>query len=658
MQFISYRSWYYNFKSTSNVIIHISIRFAKLITCFETLVCLLQYIQIHYMTLLFWQKLKQQISGNWRLFVISLFVAGSCANPVAPTGGPRDSDPPKMLRSVPENGSVNFKENEITIYFDEYIQLKGLQQSFLSSPPFKKVPETRVKGKSLVIRLTEELRDNTTYTLFFGNSITDLNEGNPIQNFRYVFSTGPVLDSMEIAGKVMNAYSLKPEKDIFVMLYDDFRDSIPYLERPYYVSKTDDDGLFYFTNLRNVPYKIFALSDMNANLIYDLPNEEIAFIKDSVYPVISSVSSQFIITTPDEAINTNIIEHPGSEQNKKELPLIVESGIQEKNNKDSLRIKNKHDELQLYLFVESDLTQGLQKADYYHPDRLIFTFRQPVEDLTIRLIPETDSMWYLTELNKTSDTLYYWLTEIERDSLKLELGAKDLETDTIQIPLVKLHKYRSEEENSTIKLDVRHNVSRSKPFNLNEPVTLIFSEPISDFQKDRIQLMEDSVIIEPKIRFTDEIKRTLSINHSWKDTTAYSLLIPDSVFTSIYGSCNDTLNQTFKTRASDDYANLKIKLDHDLKNGQLLIMLFDDHNAVIKQTTINVNEKEVVFSFLLPGKYFVRAIYDSNSNGKWDSGNYLNKKQPEKVFALEKTIELRSNWDLEETLIIPDIKDQ
>ncbi|HHN48750.1 MAG TPA: hypothetical protein ENN08_07490, partial [Bacteroidales bacterium] len=140
---------------------------------------------------------------NWIQLSFVCLMLAACANPVAPTGGPRDTDPPVILRSEPENGSVNFDAREIRIWFDEFIQLRGLSQKFLSSPPFIKVPETRIRGKSLVIRFDEELRPNTTYTLFFGDAIADFTEGNAIPNFRYIFSTGPVLDSMELSGKLV-----------------------------------------------------------------------------------------------------------------------------------------------------------------------------------------------------------------------------------------------------------------------------------------------------------------------------------------------------------------------------------------------------------------------------------------------------------------------
>ncbi len=605
---------------------------------------------------LVWSQVILQKLSYWQSLVIILIIVGSCANPVAPTGGPRDTEPPRIMHSQPENGSINFKEKEIIIWFDEFIQLKGIQQEFLSSPPFQKVPEIRVRGKSLIIKLGEELLPNTTYTLFFGNAISDFNEGNTLPNFRYVLSTGNVLDSMEIAGMVINALTLKPEKEIYVMLYDNYKDSVPYLERPYYLSKTDKNGLFNFTNLRNIPYKIFALRDMNANLIFDLPNEEIAFKNELIYPKVAALSAKDTINTSQDSIGSDQSEKSGFKQISRNPNEIRKSGIISGTFEDSLMILKKHIDLPLYLFLEADSIQRLQKAEYHHPDKLIFTFRLPVRELSIVPIPDFDTTWNIAEFNKTRDTLYYWLTSIDRDSLVLEVSEKHLKADTIVISLVKLNSYRMEKEKDTtfIKLAVRSNISRSNPFHLHESIILDFDEPIAEIRPEMIELLEDSVRIEPEIRFTDEVRRKLTINHGWKDTTNYSLFIPGISFTSIYGHSNDTLHQIFKTRSSSDYANLKINFEHNVDQGQLILVLLDERANILQQRPVDLNDLQANFTFLLPGKYHVRLIHDSNANNHWDSGYYIYKIQPERIYDLGKTIELRGNWDVEETFTVPE----
>lgn len=631
------------------------------------------------------QELLNKIRAR-HLAAIALLILAACANPVAPTGGPRDTDPPVILRSDPENGSVNFDAGEIRLTFDEFVQVRGLSQQFLSSPPFQKVPQTRIRGKTLSIRLDEELRDNTTYTLFFGNAISDFNEGNAIPNYRFIFSTGPVLDSMELKGRVVNAKTMAPEKDVFVMLYDEYHDSIPLLERPYYISRTNDKGDFTFTNLRNIPYKIFALRDVNANLIYDQPNEEIAFLNELVHPV-APVKPPKTKTKPanDTLIyerdhihenDTIIIQPEDNGHDHEHSETVHEDGqkldvtdqeIQIVNDtielisdsiamlRDSIALEEQFKALTLFLFTEVDSVQRLEKSEYLHPNRLRFVFRFPVQELVINPIPPFDETWKLPEMSSKSDTLIYWLLDIERDSLFLEVSASKMETDTLRLSLSGMHTYREEKKSDTTLtwLDIKTNFPRSGPFDINEPVILSFSEPLDSISAERIVLLEDSVRVEPEIKFLDELQRSLMINHTWKDTTSYDLLIPDSVFIGIYRNYNDTLQNKFKTRMLSDYGNLKLKIDHSFEEGQLIVELLDDKGKTLKRKIIGLEKEVIDFKFLIPGKYKVQLIHDANANGRWDTGVYLKGIQPEKVYMFGKELELRANWDLEETFTVP-----
>jgi len=595
--------------------------------------------------------IKQFISQSAvvNCITIALVIIASCANPVAPTGGPKDVDPPLIIRSVPENGSVNFDADEIHITFNEFIQIRGLHQQFLSSPPFLKVPETRLRGKTLTIKLTEELRENTTYTLFFGNAIADFNEGNPIQNFRYVFSTGPILDSMELKGKVLNALTHSPEKEVFVMLYDIYEDSIPLKKRPYYISRTNDKGEFSFTNLRDIPYKIFALRDVNANLIYDQPNEEIAFLPERVIPHAPPVTFTKSDTLRDlsmPALNGQLEEGAEAEQKEDE--------IEGNNQTDTLVIAGEQQELLLYLFQEIDSTQRITKAEFLHPNRLQLIFRYPARELQVNPIPPFDEKWSRVELSQKADTAWFWLLNPERDTLVLEVQASKLNTDTLRIPLARFHAYRQEKTAgiSASFLEVRTNLPRTGPFHIYEPVLLTFSEPLQSIDTARIMLLEDSVQVRPAIDFLNETQRVLSVGYTWKDTTTYLLRIADSAFAGIYGSINDTLKYGFKTRGRSDYGNLKINLEHRFVQGQLIAELLDDKGRMLRQSIIPLDQAGFEFRFLLPGKYQVKLIHDENMNGKWDTGIYLDGRQPEAVYFFDKILDLRANWDLEETFTI------
>lgn len=609
--------------------------------------------------------------------MIVLLILAACANPVAPTGGPRDTEPPVILHSEPENGSVNFDAAEIRLTFNEFIQLKNLSQQFLSSPPFIKTPETRLHGKSLIIKLTEELRPNTTYTLFFGNAISDFNEGNALDNYRFVFSTGPVLDSMELKGKVINAKTLTPEKEVFVMLYDRYEDSIPMLERPYYISRTNDKGDFTFTNLRDIPYKIFALRDVNANLIYDQPNEEIAFLATEVYPyaplkprITDTITGGDTLVQEKEyikVIDTLLLHHPEDElsldlddaDDKEEYEvvlverdsLILQDSIAAS---DSLDIALQTKILTLYLFNEVDSTQRLVRSEYLNPNRLQFIFRFPVKDLTINPKPSFEDEWKIIETNSNADTITYWILDIERDSIALEVSASRMKTDTLRIALTQMHTYRADKQSDTTKtwLEIKSNLPRTGPIDIHEPIKLTFNEPVESFDLEKVLLLEDSIRVEPDIQFFDEARRIAFLHHTWKDSTMYDLLIPDSSFFGIYGHSNDTLQQGFKTKKHSDYGNLVINLEHDFLQGQLIVELLDDKGKILQQKISGLEQKQIRFAFLAPVKYQIKLTHDINSNNRWDTGVYPSH-QPERVYVFDKILELRANWDLEETFTVP-----
>ncbi len=227
---------------------------------------------------------------NGIYFLAACYLLVSCANPVTPSGGPKDTEPPKFVKSEPPIFSRNFDAEKIKITFNEFIQLKDINNQVIISPPMTIMPEFKLKGKSLVIDIQDELKGNTTYNIFFGSAIVDLTENNPLENFQFIFSTGDVIDSLSIDGQVYNAFDLTPVKNVNIMLYTNNNDtivfdSLPYFVRPYYMTKTDESGNFSLKNLADQPYKIFALSDMNGNMIYDQPSELIGFINDTIVPI-------------------------------------------------------------------------------------------------------------------------------------------------------------------------------------------------------------------------------------------------------------------------------------------------------------------------------------------------------------------------------------
>jgi len=216
------------------------------------------------------------------VLIIMALLLNACAQVVPLSGGEKDIEPPKEIQSVPSNQSINFSTKTISIGFNEYIRLQNLASQLIVSPLMDKTPEISLHGKKVIIKIKSQLLPNTTYSINFGSAIADITENNKIPNYKYVFSTGSHIDSLSISGHVVNAFNLKEEDKVYVLLYDNFEDSIPLKKMPRYVAITNKKGAFTITNIAKGKYKLFALKDINSNYIYDLPNEQIAFKSDTL----------------------------------------------------------------------------------------------------------------------------------------------------------------------------------------------------------------------------------------------------------------------------------------------------------------------------------------------------------------------------------------
>jgi len=303
--------------------------------------------------------------ANSILLSLSIF-AFSCANIVTPTGGPKDITPPKVTKSNPSDKGTNFSARTISIDFDEFVKLKDAFKQVTVSPYMKELPELKLRGKSLIVHFNDSLKENTTYTISFGNAIVDITEGNPLSNYSYSFSTGNTFDSLTFEGTVVNAYTLKPESGVYVMLYSSLYDSVPYKITPHYLALTDASGKFKLQNLRDNSYKIFAIKDADGDMLFSQPTEDIAFTDTLVKPEISDT--------------TKI---------------------------DSLRKNTQH---KLFLFRELPTVQKLLKSNANAFGKAVFVFRLPVSDLKIRSLKyNLNPSDYITEYSQNRDTLTLWL---------------------------------------------------------------------------------------------------------------------------------------------------------------------------------------------------------------------------------------------------------
>ncbi len=597
---------------------------------------------------------------------ITFALISACANVVAPSGGPKDVTPPTVLRSNPPNYSTNFSGKTIRFYFDEYVELKNINQKLLISPPLQTQPEFRLRGKSLIMEINpDELKPNTTYNVFFDDAIADLNEGNAIQNFRFVFSIGDFLDSLSVKGNIFEAFSLKPEKNIFVMLYDSIYDSVPYLEKPVYVSKTNDKGDFEMNFIKPGEYKLFAMEDINSSYTFDLPNERIAFFDSLVIPVFSGHPHKPIVpdvTTEEDATETKdslIIEQtPRKRSQNAETDSVSFDNIENENEEiveeDSV-LKPELPFYKLALFQEEDTMQKISNVSMIQKDVMMIVFRIPTDKATFNDIRKPiENHQYFNELNKTNDTLFVWFNNFDRDSLFLEISDRNAIIDTVNIST----EYRERTQRGRApredvkRITFKNNIASGGNLAYFDTLEIYSNNPILEINKRKILLFKnDTIPITADLEVFGTANRKIRLNAEIEQDGIYKLLLLDSCVTDIYGFSHDTLKLNFKTDNEEVYGKIILTLSIPEAQHQYILQLIDDKLEVVSEKIIT-KSGTLSFPNLKPNKYSFKIIEDQNNDGKWTPGRYLKLRQPEIVKFYKETIQLRQNWEMESEWIL------
>lgn len=597
-------------------------------------------------------------------------VCWACAQQGSPAGGPRDEEPPMILESDPPNYSIHFEARKIRITFDEYIVIDNVNQELIVSPPMEEKPEVKLKKKSLIIEFEEDLKANTTYTFNFGSAIKDLHEGNVLLNFEYVFSTGDVLDSLSVRGTLKYAHDLSvPEEPISIMLYNDLRDSVPLTDIPLYVGRSDDSGVFSVNNLRADVYKVFALKDGNNNFLFDLPTEEIAFLDTSL--IVSAEFARFLLkssglidTVPE--IDTMPEINTMAEINKMAEPvstdstaLVSDSIVDRGPDLNAIYID-------LELFTEETDIQYI--SDYNRDDRrrLQMVFARPLSDtFHYHTLPVEvpGSIEYLEDFSRERDSLTLWIRDsihykLDTLSLQVNFTVKDTSNQYVVLTDTLRFLYREKKVDSRKKtvqedqpetLDIR-TLRKGGTQDLHRDLAIGLSLPLRGITDSLIHLyhLPDSVEIEVPIgiRMDSTVLNRAWISSSWESAAQYRMQILPGAFTSIYPPVHDTIDVTFSTRDSEYYGKILLSLEN-VKTHTIIQLLSRD--KVMAEKTVDA-DGTYTFSNLVPQDYKLKFIHDSNGNGKWDTGNYLKKLQPESVEILPVTITVRSNWDHDVTM--------
>ena len=580
-------------------------------------------------------KLKYLFICLGLLFVA--FLNHHCANAVAPTGGPKDTTPPVVVGAMPENHNTNFIGKKIEITFDEFITLENANQNVMISPPMSEKPDIKLKNKTVVIKFKEDLVPNTTYTINFGAAIKDLHEGNPFKDYVYSFSTGDHIDTLSIAGKLLNAEDKKPVEGAYVGLYADDRDnldSLPMTTAPNYITKTDKDGNFRLNGLANKHYLVFALKDANANLYFDLPNESVAFL-DSLVPA-SYPQSPLPKPATDSTMTDSLTMHVDS--------LVVETKTTTKFDQNAFK-------LTLEMFTEVDSTQMLLEKKLVEEGLLRFVFRHPAKEaviMTPEMLPDTFNL--VTTHSVAYDTVWWYFTPNVKDSLWVQVKYDTLINDSSRYSL----KFKETKANRRLKrepekLKVSSNLIGRDGLIQGDTLILKFSEPIVRYaMRDSAIFKCDTLVFYDTLAFEPVDGQGLEYRMTtpFSADSSYSIEIPDSVFFGIRNRTNDIIKLDFHVLKDDEYGNIYITVVPPKGMKQVVVQLMNENEKVLKEQIITKKE-EVMFDYLMPAKYKLRAILDADGNGKWSTGNYHRHCLPETIVNYKDPLDLKAGWDID-----------
>lgn len=514
----------------------------------------------------------------------------SCAKRGSITGGAKDTIAPTLKSSFPENYSIKFQGNKIKLVFDENIKLKDLNKQLIISPPMKNEPLIipTTPTKNLTITIKDTLLPNTTYSLNFGQSIADNNEGNPYNQFKYVFSTGDYIDSLALGGKVKDAYDKEVASFVSVMLYEaneKFNDSTIYKENPRYVTNTLDSlKTFRLENLKAGKYFLIALKDNNKNNKFNPKSDRIGFNKE-------------VVTIP----NDTVFE---LELFKEDLPFKAIKPVQVSGNR---------------------LILGFEGKENSKGEKPKIILKNKDE-----IIPSV-----VTKIAK-KDSLQVWFKPLKIDSLSLKIEKGNYKKDfNFKI---------KNQKNDTLNLKA----VQSGILNFRDRFTLESSTPLVKFDKSKIKLIDkDSTAVNFTTAY-DEYTQELFIDFKIEEAQKYNLKMMPGAVTDFFEKANDTLSFKTSTRNRADYGNLVLSLKN-VNRFPVIIQLTDEKGAVVKESEYTEGKTELEFISLEPYLYTLRAIYDDNKNKEWDTGNYLEKKQAEEVIYFSKEIDVRTNWDVNQT---------
>ena len=525
-----------------------------------------------------------------RFFIYTALIINliNCAKKGSPTGGEKDITPPVVVSATPAPFTTNFTNEEIRINFDEYIKLKDLQKQLIVSPPLEYLPEVTPQGgasKYVKVKILDTLNENTTYVLNFGQSVTDNNEGNAYPFLNYVFSTGDYIDSLTVNGFITDAVNNKPDQFVSVMLYkvdSTYTDSIIYKRKPTYITNTLDSlTTFQIPYLKEGKYMLVAMKDAANNYLFDQKADKIGFISD------------FIDVPTDSVYHLKLFKE--TPNFKAAVPSLVAA------------------------------------------NRIIFGYEGDASDMEINILSDTPEDYkYSITHDREKDTLHYWFTPFETDSLLFTVSTQKT-IDTFKVRMKELYK-----DSLILKQD------NSKGFTIGSDFKISASTPLVKVNKDSIFIInKDSIPLEFTSKL-DTLKNQVILKWDTEPNQAYKITAQANTFEDFFGNVNDTiLNYAASTKSLANLGSVRIKLKN-VSSYPVIVQLTDQKGEVMYEAYSEEPKEFYEFRDINPANYLLRVIFDTNGNGEWDTGNYLQKIQPERISYYPAPIELKANWELEE----------
>ena len=592
---------------------------------------------------------ENQMNNSKSLYYIFIIIAAavmySCANIGNPSGGPIDKTPPIFMRSNPTPNAVNVKDRKIEIFFDEIVTLKDPSTKIIVSPAQTEMPRMSALGRKVTVELVDSLLPNTTYTIDFSNSIQDNNEGNAIDNFAFAFSTGSVIDSMRVSGYVLDSRTLEPMQSVVVGLQSNLADSAFHKEKLQRVALTNDRGQFTIRNVSPGSYHIFALKDLDRDYKFGNPTEDIAFLDSIIVP---SIGSREAADTVYNDLN--------------EIDTIMRA----------TRPAYFPNDILLSMFNEDRKSQYLANNLRVDSTRISLTFAAASDTLpSLSIVGRNDvpDQWYTLERSQTNDTLTYWIRPphlVSADTLMVATTYLRTDTtsnlswgtDTLKFTFQrqKAKKKKKNEETDSleqIRFMELHPLANGTQ-EVYAPLLLQTGTPIERYSREAFHLqrkLQNDTIFYPAeiksiaLRDSTLNRRDLMLKVDWEPGAAYTLAVDSLAMTDIYGLQTKPLKVDFNVRKMEEYGNIVFNIP--AVRDSAIVELLDGTEKIVLRTPVKSHRAELLN--LLPGKYYARLFIDRNGNGKYDTGNYDMHLQPEETVYYPGAINLKKNWDVEQT---------